>query len=97
MKRTLIAILILIALCAFFFSLWISADAEWSGVDKSVVEKFAKEAGRPPSEPLLNTERGDILLFLFLIAGTVGGFVGGFYFRRLFPPKPGANSGQPDV
>ncbi len=97
MKRTLIAILILVALCAFFFSLWIKADAEWSGVDKSVVEKFAKEAGRPPSEPLLNTERGDILLFLFLIAGTAGGFVGGFYFRQLFPPKPVGDSRQPDV
>jgi ABC-type cobalt transport system substrate-binding protein len=97
MKRTLIAILILIALCAFFFSLWIRADAEWSGVDRSIVEKFAKEAGRPPSEPLVNTERGDLLLFLFLLAGTVGGFVGGVYFRQLFPTKPGANNGQPDV
>ena len=97
MKRTWIAILILIALCAFFFSLWISADAEWSGVDTTVVEKFAKEAGRPPSEPLLNTERGDILLFLFMIAGTVGGFIGGFYFRQLFPPRPGTRVREPDV
>ena len=97
MKRTSIAILILIALCAFFFSLWISADAEWSGVDKSVVEKFAKEAGRPPSEPLLITESGDILLFLFLIAGAAGGFVGGIYFRQLFPPRPGASAREPDV
>ena len=97
MKRTLVAILILMALCAFFFSLWISADAEWSGVDKSVVETFAKKAGRPPSEPLLNTERGDLLLFLFLLAGTIGGFVGGFYFRQLFPTKTGANNGRPDV
>jgi ABC-type cobalt transport system substrate-binding protein len=97
MKRTLIIIFILMALCAFFFSIWISADAEWSGVDTTVVEKFAKEAGRPPSEPLLNTERGDILLFLFLIAGTAGGFVGGFYFRELFPPRPEASARQPDV
>jgi len=97
MKRTLIAILILIALCAFFFSIWSSADAEWSGVDTTVVAKFAKEAGRPPSEPLLHTERGDILLFLFLIAGTAGGFVGGFYFRDLFPPRPGASARHPDV
>jgi len=97
MKRTWIAVLVLIALCAFFFSLWIGADAEWSGVDKAVVEKFAKEAGRPPSEPLLNTERGDILLFLFLVAGAVGGFIGGFYFRQLFPPRQGANVREPDV
>ncbi len=97
MKKTLLAILILIALCGLFFPLCISAAAEWSGVDKTVVEKFAKEAGRPPSEPLLTTERGDILLFVFLVAGAAGGFVGGFYFRQLFPPRPRADSGQPDV
>jgi ABC-type cobalt transport system substrate-binding protein len=97
MKRTLIAVLILVALWAFFFSLWISADAEWSGVDTTVVAKFAKKAGRPPSEPLLNTERGDILLFLFLIAGAAGGFVGGFYFRELFPPRTEINAREPDV
>jgi hypothetical protein len=97
MNRTLIVVLILMALCAFFFSLWISAGAEWSGVDTTVVAKFAKEAGRPPSEPLLNTERGDILLFLFLIAGAAGGFVGGVYFRELFPPRSETNAREPDV
>ena len=97
MRRTWIAVLIATILCAFFFTLWISADAEWSGVDKSVVEKFAKEAGRSPSQPLVNTERGDILLFMFLLAGTVAGFIGGLYFRQLFPIKPGANNRQPNV
>ncbi len=97
MRRTWISILILLALSAFFFSVWISADAEWSGVDKSVVEKFAKEAGRQPGQPLVNTDRGDLLLFLFLLAGTVAGFIGGLYFRQVFPIKPGGNNRQTDV
>ncbi|MGO9116597.1 MAG: hypothetical protein ACLQPD_03190 [Desulfomonilaceae bacterium] len=97
MRRTWTAVLIATILCAFFFTLWISAGAEWSGVDKSVVEKFAKEAGRPPSQPVVNTERGDLLLFLFLLAGTVAEFIGGLYFRQLFPIKPGANNRQPNV
>lgn len=58
----------------------------WDGVDKTVVEKYAREAGRPPREPFINTDRGDLLLFVFLIAGICGGFVGGYYFRELFPP-----------
>ncbi len=61
--------------------------ASWSGVDETVVEKFAEKAGRPPRDPFINTDRGDLLLFVFLVGGTVGGFVGGYYFRELFPPK----------
>jgi cobalt/nickel transport system permease protein len=58
--------------------------AKWSGVDETVVEKFAEAAGRPPVEPLINTDQGDLLLFVFLVAGAAGGFVGGYYFRKLF-------------
>lgn len=64
----------------------VHAAADWDGVDKAVVEKFAHEAGRPPREPLINTDRGDLLLFVFLVAGAVGGFVAGYCFRALFPP-----------
>jgi hypothetical protein len=60
--------------------------ASWSGVDETVIEKFAEKAGRKAHEPLINTEQGDILLFVFLIAGMVGGFIGGYNFRILFPP-----------
>jgi len=59
-----------------------SALEKWSGVDETVVEKFAKEHGRAAREPLIHTE-GDLLLFLFLIAGAVGGFVAGYYWRML--------------
>ena len=35
----------------------------------------------------INTDKGDILLFVFLLAGTAGGFVMGYYFRELFTKK----------
>jgi cobalt/nickel transport system permease protein len=64
-----------------------AAEPRWQGVDETVVEKFAAEAGRPPREPFINIEQGDLPLFLFLVAGAVGGFVAGYTFRGLFPPK----------
>lgn len=72
-------------------------EAKWAGVDEAVVEKFATAAGRPPREPLINTDQGDLLLFVFLIAGTVGGFIGGYYYRELFPPKSKAPETRTDV
>jgi cobalt/nickel transport system permease protein len=68
--------------------------ASWPGVDEAVVERYATAAGRPPRAPLIAPGEGDMLLFLFLVAGAVGGFVAGYYFRALFPPKgkPGGAS-----
>ncbi len=63
------------------------AAEQWPGVDDAVVKKFAEQAGRPPSEPFINTAQGDLLLFCFLVAGAVGGFVMGYCVRALFPPK----------
>ena len=61
--------------------------ASWSGVDETVIEKFAEKAGRPAREPFINTDQGDLLLFVFLLAGAVGGFAAGYWFRVLFPPR----------
>ncbi len=58
----------------------------WEGVD-DVVEKVAADAGHPPREPYINTDQGDLLLFLFLLAGAIGGFIMGYTFRGLFPPR----------
>jgi hypothetical protein len=60
-----------------------SAAEKWSGVDESVIEKVAKEHGREASAPLINTDQGDLLLFVFLLAGAVGGFIGGYYWRAV--------------
>jgi hypothetical protein len=57
------------------------ALAPWAGVDEAVVGKVAAAAGRHAAAPLIE---GDLLLFTFLVAGIVGGFVIGYYFRTLF-------------
>ncbi len=60
---------------------------KWSGVDEAVLEKFAEEAGRVPLEPVFNTDQGDLLLFFFFLFGSLAGFIAGYLFRELFPPK----------
>lgn len=64
----------------YFFSL---APKSWEGVDEAVVEKIAKEHGREARDPLIDPGSGDLLLFGFLLAGTVGGFIAGYYWRQL--------------
>ncbi|MGB5157190.1 hypothetical protein [Desulfobacterium sp. N47] len=72
------------------------SDDKWPGVDESVVEKYAKEHGRESCEPLINTDQGDLLLFVFLLAGTIGGFIGGYYWRMLIVP-PGDSKKSPSL
>lgn len=86
--RAVTAVLFTIGLVVMLFSA-VTCQAAWEGVDVSVVGKYAEQAGRPPRKPLINTDQGDLLLFVFLLAGITGGFVGGYFFRGLFaPPKP---------
>ncbi len=77
----------LFILCSFLFLLCHSLPAlsvdRWAGIDESVVEKFAKEHGREAREPLINTDQGDLLLFVFLIFGALAGFLAGYYWRGL--------------
>jgi len=87
MKKAWIAALILAAISVVTF-LIVRVTPEWEGVDETVVGKYAKEAGHPAQKAYIDTDRGDMLLFFFLIAGTAGGFMGGYYFRELFPPRP---------
>lgn len=64
----------------YFFTL---APRPWTGVDEAVVEKIAKEHGREARKPLIDPGEGDLLLFVFLVAGAVGGFAAGYYWRKL--------------
>lgn len=88
-KKRGVFLLILFLLFTFYFSLSTDtiASEKWGGVDESVIEKFAKAFGREPSEPLINTDQGDLLLFVFLLAGVVGGFIAGYYWRELIDYK----------
>ncbi len=85
-SRTLIfVILVLFAIHCSLPSLL--AAGKWQGVDESVVEKVAKEHGRGAMKPLVNTDQGDLLLFVFLIAGIAGGFTAGYCWRVLTERK----------
>lgn len=64
-----------------------SENGAWTGIDVSIVGKYAEKYGRPPREPYINTDKGDLLLFVFTLAGVVGGFVIGFNARKLFYEK----------
>jgi len=87
-------LLFLLILCYLLPLTAVPADEpKWPGVDESVVEKYAKEHGREAREPLINTDQGDLLLFVFLLAGAVGGFVAGYYWRRLVSEKASRRSG----
>jgi len=76
-------LLLLYPICA----LAAEKSGKWPGIDESVVEKIAKEQGREAREPIINTDQGDLLLFVFLLAGAVGGFAAGYYWRRLITEK----------
>ena len=60
-----------------------------SGIDESIVEKVAIEAGQHPHGVLFELDQGDLPLFLFLCAGIVGGFILGYCFRMIFAEKLG--------
>jgi hypothetical protein len=83
----------LLFLGAFFLlrpALAAESSPSWEGVDKTVIEAAAEKAGRK-AEPLFDLGDGDLPLFLFLTAGAVGGFIAGYSFRALFPPKGKSN------
>lgn len=83
--------LFLLLLNNFTLSSSLFASDKWSGVDESVIEKFAKDHNREAKEPLINTDQGDLLLFVFLLAGVVGGFIAGYYWRILMFEKSSNN------
>jgi ABC-type cobalt transport system substrate-binding protein len=84
--------LLLTAYCLLLTDVY--AAEKWPGVDESVIEKVAQEHGREAKTPLINTDQGDLLLFLFLLAGAVGGFIGGYYWRLLTEEKTKSERGN---
>ena len=80
-----------ILLCTLFLSCvgngTMYAGEKWPGVDEAVVNRIAREHGREEHASLIPTAEGDLQLFMFLMAGTVGGFVAGYYWRVLLEGK----------
>jgi len=64
-----------------------SAGEKWLGVDDAVVNRIAREHGREERPSLIPAAEGDLQLFMFLMAGAVGGFAAGYYWRVLLEGK----------
>lgn len=79
--RIILTILIVLSLSNNILFANDKTEEKWKGVDETIIEKIAKEHGREPKEPLINTDSGDMLLFVFLTAGALGGFAMGYYWR----------------
>jgi ABC-type cobalt transport system substrate-binding protein len=79
--------LVLLVLSAALMGGSASAAEKWPGIDEAVVNKIAREQGRPERPSLIPAAEGDLQLFMFLVAGVVGGFVAGYYWRVLLEGK----------
>ncbi len=88
-----IGVVVVIACLAVVGSIVFSGEATegeegpWGGVDVTVIEQYAADAGREAREPFINTDQGDLLLFVFALGGAVGGFIAGYSWRRLVTEK----------
>ena len=66
-----------------------AVKGQWLGVDEAVISRFADAAGQR-SPPLFDWVQGDLLLFAFLLAGLLAGFVLGFFSRSALGREEGA-------
>lgn len=82
MKRLVLMISLLLTLTAPVLAAEASKE-KWAGIDEAVIEKYATDQGREAAEPLFNVE-GDMLLFLFALAGAIGGFLMGYQWHKVF-------------
>ncbi len=87
LKVFLLHLIILPTVLYVFYFFTLAPQQQWQGVDEKVVEKIAKEHGRQARRPFLDPGEGDLLLFAFLIAGVIGGFGAGYWWRSLMAEK----------
>jgi hypothetical protein len=91
MIRLLLCVIVLICMdCGALY-----AGDKWPGVDEAVVNRIAREHGRTERPALIPTAEGDLQLFMFLMAGTVGGFAAGYYWRVLLEGKQNRRDEEP--
>lgn len=50
----------------------------------SIAEKYANEVGAGERAPFINTDKGDLLLFVFASGGAIAGFWLGYNWRDIF-------------
>lgn len=62
----------------------------WVGIDAGVMERVAQEQGRAARAPFINTNAGDLLLFVFFAGAVVAGAVIGWLVHGLRSGAAGA-------
>ena len=64
---------------------------EVTGTDdkiNGVVAQYADKVGVHKRDPFINTDKGDILLFLFCFSGLAAGFYLGYNWKKIISEKP---------
>ena len=84
-KQLIFGLILLLINCCL--PLVAAAEEKWAGVDDTVVGKYTKEHGREKRVSFINTDQGDLLLFVFLLAGVLGGFTAGYSWCLLVNKK----------
>lgn len=84
MKRFVVVLAMSLLLSPAILSAEEEQQPKWPGVDETVVEKYARDLGREARAPFIDTDQGDLLLFLFALAGGIGGFVMGYSWHKVF-------------
>ncbi|MGR3311173.1 MAG: hypothetical protein ACUZ77_10415 [Candidatus Brocadiales bacterium] len=85
-KHTVMFLLITIVIVGAYCNtplLGVEEQEPWTGIDVSIVGKYATRFGRPPRDPYINTDKGDLLLCVFTISGAIGGFIVGYNWHKL--------------
>lgn len=98
MSRTRVAALLATVLLLGMLVYLGTSDLAMPGADERVsgiAEQYAREVGAGPRDPYINTDRGDLLLFVFALGGAVAGFWLGYAWRGMFGPAGGAAHGGP--
>lgn len=96
MNSKTIGIIVLIAFIAMVVFI-ANSDLEMPGADEHVggiANQYAEKVGAGERDPYINTDKGDLLLFMFALGGAIAGFWLGYNWRDLFGNKPVTSSIQ---
>lgn len=89
------AVLVGVILVAGFVWALAVTTGSWVGIDAGVMERVAEEQGRAAWTPFINTDVGDLLLFVFFLGAVVAGAVIGWLVRGLRSGGAGAPARLP--
>lgn len=84
-RVAIVALAVLVAVVSLGGLLWAIAltTGDWAGIDAAIMERVAEERGRAARTPFINTDVGDLLLFVFFGGAAVAGAVVGWVVQGM--------------